>query len=270
MKIKIISLSVLFVLIFVSCKKEELANVENSQVMFLSNILVDDQSYYQYAYNDSNLVSEESSKFDFTINHYNDKNQLVSSDYYWNNTILNSDVKMIETTLSQGQLITSANGTKGGTFKYEYDNNNKLTKVTCTRPSAGSEYSVFSYDENSRIDKQDIYWNNVLTGYVEYQYDGRGNLIREILYDVSASGVAELGTATQYIFDNKQNPYKSFKSLHIPGIYTNRNNITKVIYMIHPDAGQGTEKIVVKENTYEYNINGYPVSKNGNIKYLYK
>jgi len=270
MKIKIISLSVLFVLIFLSCKKEELTNVDSSQVMYLSNLLMDDQSYYQYTYNDSNLVSEESSKFDFTINHYNDKNQLVSSDYYWNNTILSSDVKMIQTALSQGQFITSANGTKGGTFKYEYDNNNNLTKVTCTRPSAGSEYSVFSYDENKRIGKQDIYWNNVLTGYIEYQYDGRGNLIKEILYDMSATGVAEHGTTTQYIFDDKQNPYKSFKSLPIPGIYTNRNNITKEIYMIHQDAGQGTEKIVVKENAYEYNINGYPVSKNGNIKYLYK
>jgi hypothetical protein len=270
MKIKIISLSVLFVLLILSCKKEELTNVENSQVMFLSNLLVDDQSYFQYTYNDSNLVSEESSKFDFTINHYNDKNQLVSSDYYWNNTILNSNAKMIEATLSQGQMINSANGTKGGTFRYEYDNNNNLTKVTCTRPSSGSEYSVFSYNEDNRIDKQDIYWNNVLTGYIEYQYDGRGNLITEILYDVSATGVAESPATTRYIFDNKQNPYRSFKSLPIPGIYTNPNNITKELYMIHQDSGQGIDKILVKENTYEYNINGYPVSKNGNIKYIYK
>ena len=32
----------------------------------------------------------------------------------------------------------------------------------------------------------------------------------------------------------------------------------------------GTDQVQVTENSYEYNINGYPEAKNGNIKYLYE
>jgi hypothetical protein len=271
MKLKMISFSVLFVVIFLSCKKEKLSVTGNTEVMFLSNVMMNDQPYYQYVYNDSNLVSEESNKFEFTMHHYNAKNQLVSSDYYWNNAILSTDVKMIETTLSQSDLITSVNGSKGGTIKYDYNSENQLTKATYSRPtSTGSEYSVFSYDESNRIDRQDLYWNNIATGYVEYSYDSKGNLIKEILYDKPSSGVAELSTTTQYVFDNKQNPYRSFKSLVIPGINTNLNNIIKEICTVHQNNGQGPDKVQITENSYEYNINGYPVSKNGNISYIYE
>ncbi len=121
MKHKIISVLILFVVVFYSCKKDELTVTGNTEVMFLSDVLLDDQPYYQYAYNDSNLVSTESSKFDYTVNHYNDKNQLVSSDYYWNNAILKSDAKMIETALSESEMINSANGSKGGSIKYDYN-----------------------------------------------------------------------------------------------------------------------------------------------------
>jgi hypothetical protein len=269
MKMKIISLSVLFVVIFLSCKKEELSNVDNAEVMLLSNILMDDQPYYQFTYNDSNLVGEESSKLDFTMHHYNAKNQLVSSDYYWNNAILSNDARVIETSLTSGSLINSANGSKGGTFKYEYDNNGQLTKVSYVRQSGTSEYSIFTYDENNRINRQDIYWNNVVTGYIDYLYDGKGNLNKEMLFYVSA-GVTELCTTTQYIFDNKHNPYKSFKNPPVPGINTNLNNIVKEIYTSLQGDAKGTAKVEVKENSYEYNINGYPISKNGNIKYTYK
>ncbi len=65
MKLKTISLCILLVGIIISCKKEELIVAENSEVMFLSEVMMDDQPYYQYSYNDSNLISEESSKLDF-------------------------------------------------------------------------------------------------------------------------------------------------------------------------------------------------------------
>ena len=68
------------------------------------------------SYNDSNLISAESSKLDFMVHHYNAKNQLVSSDYYWNKSIMSSDIKTIETTLSQSDMITSANSSKAGSI----------------------------------------------------------------------------------------------------------------------------------------------------------
>jgi hypothetical protein len=270
MKSILISLSVLLTVIFYSCKKEEVPVEGESKLMFLSQVFMDDQMYGQYVYNDSNLVSEESSKIDFTMHHYNTKNQLVSSDYYWNNAILSSDVTMIETTLSEGNMINAASGSKGAVIKYEYNGSGLLTKATYSRPAGGSEYSTFSYDENNRIEKQDLYWNNSETGYIEYSYDGKGNLIKEILYDLSAAGGAEIISTTQYVFDNKQNPFRSLKSTVQPGLHTNPNNITKEIYRVPQDNGQGAEKVQIIENNYDYNFNRYPVSKNGNIKYIYK
>jgi hypothetical protein len=271
MKLKTISLCILLVGMIISCKKEELFVADKSVVMFLSEVLMDGQPYYQYSYNDSNLISEESCKLDFLIHHYNIKNQLVSSDYFWNNSILSIDIKTIETTLAQSELVTSANSSKGGSITYEYNNDGQLAKAIFKRlQAANSEYSVFSYDENNRINKQILYWNSVATGYIEYSYDGKGNLTEEILYDQTTNGVAEPSTTTKYVFDNKRNPYKSFNSLMIPGINTNRNNVIKEIFIVHVKPGIATEKVQTTENSYEYNINGYPVSKNGNVQFIYE
>jgi hypothetical protein len=271
MKLKTISFCILLAGIIISCKKEELFVADKPEAMFLSEVLIDGQPYSQYSYNDSSLLSEESSKLDFLMHHYNGKNQLVSSDYFWNNSIMGSDIKTIESTLSQSDLVTSANSSKAGSIIYEYNSSGQLAKALFNRlQSANSEYSVFSYDENNRINKQILYWNSVATGYIEYSYDGKGNLTKEILYDQSANGVAEPSTTTKYAFDNKQNPYKSFNSLMIPGINTNRNNVIKEIYIVHVKPGLATEKVQTTENTYEYNLNGYPVSKNGNIQFIYE
>lgn len=265
-----IALCILFVVAMLSCQKDELSVADNTEVMYLSDVLLNEQPYFHYAYNDSDLVIGESSKLDYRVHRYNEMNQLVSSDYYWNKSIMGSDPGVIETTLSQGDFITSATGTNGGTLKYEY-NNNQLTKAIFTRPQSGSfEYSVFKYNEINRIGRQILLWNDLETGYIDYSYDFKGNLIKETLYDISETGVAELSTTTRYLFDSKHNPYRSFKGMMIPGIFTNYNNIIKEVYTAHIRAGQGEDKAQVTENTYEYNTNGYPVSKNGNIKFLYE
>jgi hypothetical protein len=55
----------------------------------------------------------------------------------------------------------------------------------------------------------------------------------------------------------------------IPGINTNQNNIIKETYTIHLTANEGSDNVKVTENKYEYNKAGYPISKNGNITYIY-
>jgi hypothetical protein len=115
-----------------------------------------------------------------------------------------------------------------------------------------------------------MYWENTITGYIDYSYDAKGNLIKEMLYNIPSAGVTELITTTQYIFDSQLNPYKPISKLKIPGIDTNPNNIVKETYTIHLAQGQGTDSGQVTETTYEYNGLGYPVTKNGNIKYIYK
>ena len=274
MELKIITFCLLFVTIFVSCKKEDLSkglNTGNSNVPILSKVLVDNQSSYEYVYNDSNMISEVKSKFDFTINHYNNKGQLVTAEYYGNDNILSSNAEVSANALSSTTLVTSENGTKSGVITYEYNDNGQLTKTTYSLPSTtSSEYSGFTYDSNNRISRQTMYWANIETGYIDYSYDVKGNLIKEMLYNTPSTGVEELITTTSYNFDNENNPYKSSSKLLVPGINTNLNNIIKETYTIHFTPDQGSDDVQVIETSYQYNGLGYPVSKNGNVLYVYE
>ena len=56
-----------------------------------------------------------------------------------------------------------------------------------------------------------MYWENNETGYLEYSYDEKGNVLTVALYNLPSPGVAELITTTQYVYDNQQNPFKSLK-----------------------------------------------------------
>jgi hypothetical protein len=94
-------------------------------------------------------------------------------------------------------------------------------------------------------------------------------MTKEVLYNLPSTGVAEMITITEYSFDTEQNPYKLFSKLMIPGINTNQNNIIKETYTIHLTAGEGSDNVKVTKNTYEYNASEYPISKNGNITYIY-
>jgi hypothetical protein len=115
-----------------------------------------------------------------------------------------------------------------------------------------------------------MYWETTVTGYIDYIYDNNGNLTKETLYTMPASGVPEMITNTQYVFDNQSNPFKSARKLQIPGITTNQNNIVKEIYTIHFSTGQGPDNVQTTTTTYGYNSMGYPVSKNNNVSYVYK
>jgi hypothetical protein len=276
MKIKITTIFLLFTAIFFSCKKEEIINngtsgtAGNAIAPLLSKVLTDNQTSFEYVYNDSNLVTQEKSKFDLAMHHYNAKGLLASTVHYGNDDILSSDLQVAQTALNSQVLVTSENGKKGGIITYEYNNNSQLIKTTYISPSStNSEYSQFTYGNNSRINRQTMYWDNAATGYIDYTYDAKGNLTKESLYNLPASGSAELLTTTDYVFDNESNPYKATSKLMIPGINTNQNNITKVTYTIHISASNGPDNVQTTETAYEYNAQGYPISVNGNTTLVY-
>jgi YD repeat-containing protein len=275
MKIKILAFCLLVLTILFSCKKEEIGNINNgnmtgSNVPLLSKVLVDKQSSYEYIYNDSNLINQEKSKFNLAIFTYNDKNQLVTTDYYANDNVLSSDPTVYQAAVNSTAWVTTATGVNGGSMSFEYNANGQLIKTTYTTPlSATSEYSVFTYDANNRIGRQTMSWGSTATGYIDYTYDGQGNLVQEMLYNIPSPGVTELITTTLYEFDSKLNPYKAISKSMLPGIKTNLNNIVKVTYTIHMSPGLGSDNVQTTVTSYTYNAAGYPVSKNGNTSYVY-
>lgn len=180
------------------------------------------------------------------------------------------DPLVLGTTLIQKGIVILNQAQNVGTVRYDYNSNDQLIKTTFTRPSAtNSEYSEFSYDGNNRISRKTLFWENKITGYVDYSYDSKGNLDKESLFNIPSTGIAELSTTSKYEFDDQENPYKSFNKLMLPGINTNRNNIIKETYTIRSSADAKFENIQVIETTWEYNAFGYPVKKNANIEFSY-
>ena len=259
-----------FPLILSSCEKEKQLIVENTDIPLISKVLIAGETYYDYSYNDANLLIEEKSKFHYTKHNYNDKNLLTTSEFYVDPAMFSSDSRVVEASMNRKEWVNPDNTAKSLTKTFDYNDKEQLIRVTYIRPSvSNSEYSEFTY-ENDRISRQTMYWQNEISHYIDYFYDEKGNLIKQTKYRVLSTGTAELLTTTEYEFDNMQNPYQSFKRLMSPSKYTNQNNIIKETYTIHFEVDAFTQKVQVTNNTYEYNDNGYPVKVNGEAEYVYR
>jgi hypothetical protein len=267
---KKLSLLFFFSLIFFSCEKDNQLIVENNDIPLISKVLVAGVSYYEYAYNDANLLIEEKSKFHYTKHNYNDNNLLTSSDFYIDPAMFSSDWRVVEASMNRKEWVNPDNTAKSLTKSYEYYNKDHLIRVTYNRPSvSNSEYSEYSL-KNSRISRQTMYWKNELSFYIDYIYDEKGNLTKESKYHVPSTGIAELWTTTEYEYDNMHNPFQAFKRLMSPSKFTNPNNVIKETYTIYFEVDQWIQKVSIISNTYEYNDNGYPIKVNGEAEYVYK
>ena len=258
------------IIILSSCEKNKLLIVENTGIPLISKVLIDGASYYEYTYSDANLLTEEKSKFHYTKHNYNDNNLLSISEFYVDPAMFSSNYSVIQASMNRKEWVNPDNTALSFSHSLEYKNNGELLRKSFFRPSdSNAEYNKFTY-KNNRISRQTMYWQNVMSRYIDYEYDKKGNLIKESKYNVSASGSVELLTTTEYEFDNMHNPYLAFKRLISPGKYTNPNNITKETYTIHFEVEQWIQKVQVTNNTYEYNSKGYPTKVNGNVEYIYK
>ena len=255
---------------FISCENYNQLIIENTDIPLISKVLIGDEIYIVYSYNDANLVTEEESKFRYASHTYNEHNELIASDFWWNELFASSSCSMLEEALNRKEWVNPDNTPKSITHLLEYDGAKQLVRKSFLRSSGDSRDMVEFQYENDRVVRSTGYYNNSISGYTDYQYDERGNLIRQTRYMVSSSGVPELSTTTDYEYDNMHNPYYSFRGLITPGIYTNPSNITKETYILNFDPGPSIEKVQVTDYRYVYNANGYPKKVNGETEYVYK
>jgi hypothetical protein len=151
-----------------------------------------------------------------------------------------------------------------------YYNHGKLEKNEVIRlPSENKSITTVEYDNNDRIWRKTFYYNNLPSGYIEYSYDEKGNLILETHKDL-IDGSPVVSVTEEYEFDDKNNPFIVFKRLLLPGLYTNENNIIKKTLTLYFDVpGIDVDKVQVTESTYEYNNKGYPIKKDNIVQYEY-
>jgi len=244
--------------------------VDNAGFPLITKKIVSGELFYEYVYNDANLMTAERTKFHYTRHNYDEKNQLISSEFYIDPAMWSSSSSVVEEAMNRKEWVDPSNTEKSLTIEFEYDNNGLLTRTEYSRPSVtNSEFSEFEW-ENGRITRKTMYWNAAVSGYIDYFYDTEGNHIRQERYHVPDNGIPVWSTTTEFEFDNKHNPFQSFWRLTTPGINTNPNNIMKETYTLHFEVDQWTQKVQVTQYHYEYNQQGYPVKVNGDLEYVYK
>jgi hypothetical protein len=259
-----------FTLIFFSCEKYEQLIIDNPDIPLISKVLIGGEVYKEYTYNDANLVKEEKSKFHYSRHKYNIKNQLITSDFYWDLRAASSDSRVLEDAMNRKEWVNPDNTPKSISHYYEYSGEEQLVSKAYVRPQQSySDIVEFLY-EDERVIRATGYKEDEISGYTDYSYDSNGNISKQERYHFSPEGIAELTTTTEYEYDNMNNPYQSFKRLITPGIYTNQNNIVKETYTIHFEVDAFIEKVQIKENSYEYNDKGYPVKVNEVTEYVYR
>ena len=258
----------LFLVVFISCKKTKTQIIEDPGIPLLEKVTYGPELSYVYTWNDNYLISEEKTKYMYTRHNYNSQNQLVSSDFYVDPGIYSSDSHIAQASMNRTEWVNADNTAREMFRTYEYNQNGQLIKYSINRVNYKS-YSILEYNAKGQVSKETWYSDGKANGNTIYAYSDAGNLILKTRNDILADGTVKLSTTTAYEFDDKKNPYLMFK-MQIPGINTNQNNIIKETYTLWFEVDSSIDKVQITATTYEYNDAGYPVKKNGTIEYVYR
>jgi hypothetical protein len=249
----------------ISCEKEQAPMVENAGVPLIAKEIYSDEIHTEFIYNEQNLLKERKSKWFYTLYHYNVHNQVSSYEMYEDPGIYSSTWVIAEASMNRKEWVTPQNTDIAREAVYEYQGINLKSLTVTEAHSDLKNISEFTYDSSGRIVNQ-TFSSNVDSPELRkvFTYDGQGNVILEQQYYSS-----HLICTRSFEYDDKHNPFKVFNRLGTPGIYTNENNILKET-VTPADITSGADTVQVIETTYEYNDQGYPVTKNGFIRYEYK
>jgi hypothetical protein len=251
------------IVLVTACEKEESGLINNNNSELLFQVKIDSELFYEYTYNDSYQIVEEKSKLHYTMHNYENE-KLISSDYYIDPGMYSSLFSEAEAAMNRDEWVNPTNTEKNSTKTYSHDTKGKIIESENYLGICEN-----SYDDKNSLNRQTFYYDGERTGYIDYTYDDKNNLKKRLHYVVLATGDTELQTTTEYEYDNKNNPWKTFSSLMIPGRYTNSNNITRETCTIHFEVDQSIDTIQITENKYTYNSRGYPIRKNGSETYIY-
>jgi hypothetical protein len=265
MKNKLFFLLLFGLFIIISCEKEQTRVVENADLPLIIREIYSDDHYNEFTYNEQNLLKERKSKWFYTLYHYNANNQLSSYDMYEDPGIYSSNWVVSQAAMNRKDWVTPQNTEISARAILKYQGEN-LKSITVTQAHSDIQnISEFTYESNGRIVNQ-VYSVNedLVNGRKVYTYDDHGNVILEEQYYTSS-----LIYTRSFEYDDKHNPFKVFNRQGTPGIYTNENNIVKETLVLMENT-PGVDSVQVTESTYEYNDQGYPVTKDGFIRYEYK
>lgn len=213
----------------------------------VSAVYFNDQKFYEYTYKPDGKLDTERSLYVYSRYHYSPG--MIRKEVFQDLTLSSSSAGLIPRT----EWVTPENTSSSGFIRYELDANGRLTKCIYLN----NFYSEFEYDSRDRITAIKMYSSvNKLSGIREYQYDERGNVIKDEHFYILDTGYKQPASVTEYEYDLFKNPFRGVFHDRIPGQGSNPNNIVREKYAVtgHPYSSFD------RRYQYSYNPAGYPVS----------
>lgn len=256
------TLIIVVFLCFIACKKEDKTENPYYSNTLLSQVNSGNLAVHGLTYNSDYLIHESTEPFTYKKFSYNTQNILSKVEQAFS-------FNAFSCVMIPGQSLES-DPRKAGISQYsEFDYNTDLRlikKSTYFINNGNSELNYYhTYDYlNDKIIKLNMFNpQGLLIQYDSYVYDDNGNIIRDDQYS-NNSGIKLIYSGI-YEFDNKNNPYQVFACEGEPGIYTNKNNITKETSVYYNGTAESGYTTI---HTYEYNSLNYPV-RIDELEYVY-
>ncbi|MBK7626041.1 MAG: hypothetical protein IPJ16_02365 [Bacteroidales bacterium] len=125
--------SLFYILLFssillLSCENAKEMTIENENMPLLWKEVFAEDLYFEYTYNEANLLFERKTKWSYTSYSYNNDNQLVSYDMYEDLRMASSDWTTLQAAMNRTDWVSPKNTEISGQATYSY-NDNKLTKL---------------------------------------------------------------------------------------------------------------------------------------------
>jgi len=251
--------------IITSCSNDPIV-VDGSYT--IKSIVANGKVIEKYIYNDKNKIVEDQSFYFCNKYLYDDIGRLIKQEIAFDPDIASSTIHI------KSELMTSQNSTFTGNYFFEYNTEGKLV----TQKNYFKKNNQFEYTSMNSLEYDGdkiVKWNlhddqNTITQFYTYEYDGKGNILKEKQYSfLSTIGLEpKLVGEVSFKYDDKNNPFKIYKHLGHPGLYTNTNNVIESNSVLYEDV-PGIDKFSTSKTTYEYNTKGYPIKVNNDEEYNY-
>lgn len=267
--IKLIGLQIIVLAIITSCSRDLVIDNFISEGYSIKSIFSNGKTSSKFICNQGGKIIESQSFYFYSKYTYDNNGRLIKQEIAADPDIASSSIP------DKSVLMTSQNSTFTGNYIFEYNSDVKLVsqKNYYKRNNQFEYTSMNSLEyEGDKIVKKNLHdAKNSITQFYTYEYDNKGNVTKEKYYSFLFNKGTEpkLISEVSFKYDDKRNPFKIYKDLGQPGLYTNTNNITETNSVLYEDV-PGIDKFSTSKTTYEYNEKGFPTKVNNAEEYIYE
>lgn len=254
--------------IITSCSNDPIDKNESSTIKSIFSV-AEGSVVAKFIYNENNKLIEYQSFYYCNKYIYDDNGRLISQESAFDPDIASSTIHI------KSELMTSQNTTFTGKSVFEYNSEGKLaTQKNYIQKNNQFEYvSMISleYVGDKKVNYNLHDATNTVTQFDTFEFDDMGNVTKEKQYSFLSAVRKEpkLIREVSFKYDDKNNPFKIYRQIGQPGLYTNTNNVIESNTVLYEDV-PGIDKFSTSRTTYEYNEKGYPIKVNNDEEYKYE